>query len=176
MDLLKDNQKRKRDPQTIFVCNWHPSLSRIPSILKEHYRILQSDERLSNVFQEVPTVAFRRPRTIRNHLVRNDIRPAEKKASSTSECGSCILGKNICKNPTVTNTKKKITVELKDGGNCKTKNLGMQCEVGLRKKTYNDLAGSVLSVWNQVESVLTHDGARRGSNTKMQVSWNFFIR
>ena len=123
MDLLKDNQKRKRDPQTIFVCNWHPSLSRIPSILKEHYRILQSDERLSNVFQEVPTVAFRRPRTIRNHLVRNDIRPAEKKASSTSECGSCILCKNICKNPTVTNTKKKITVELKDGGNCKTKNV-----------------------------------------------------
>ena len=121
MDLLKDNQKRKRDPQTIFVCNWHPSLSRIPSILKQHYHILQSDERLSNVFQEVPTVAFRRPRTIRNHLVRNDIRPAEKKASSTSECGSCILCKNICKNPTVTNTKKKITVKLKEGGNCKTK-------------------------------------------------------
>ena len=55
-------------------------------------------------------------------------------------------------------------------GNCKTKSLGMQCEVGLRKKTYNVLAGSVLSVWNQVEAVLTHDGNRRGANTKMQVS------
>ena len=55
-------------------------------------------------------------------------------------------------------------------GNCKTKNLGMPCEVGLRKKTYNVLAGSVLTVWNQVEAVLTHDGNRRGANTKMQVS------
>jgi len=54
-------------------------------------------------------------------------------------------------------------------GNCKTKNLGMPCEVGLRKKTYNVLAGSVLTVWNQVEAVLTHDGNRRGANTKMQV-------
>ena len=59
-------------------------------------------------------------------------------------------------------------------GNCKTKSLGMQCEVGLRKKTYNVLAGSVLSVWNQVEAVLTHDGNRRGSNTKMQVSLSGF--
>merc|ERR1719266_1308324 len=54
-------------------------------------------------------------------------------------------------------------------GNCKTKSLGLQCEVGLRKKTYNVLAGSVLSVWNQVEAVLTHDGNRRGASTKMQV-------
>ena len=47
--------------------------------------------------------------------------------------------------------------------------MGMQCEIGLRKKTYNVLAGSVLSVWNQVEAVLTHDGNRRGASTKMQV-------
>ena len=51
--------------------------------------------------------------------------------------------------------------------------MGMQCEIGLRKKTYNVLAGSVLSVWNQVEAVLTHDGNRRGASTKMQVCyWN----
>merc|ERR1719361_2206612 len=54
-------------------------------------------------------------------------------------------------------------------GNCKTKTMGMQCEIGLRKKTYNVLAGSVLSVWNQVEAVLTHNGNRRGASTKMQV-------
>ena len=47
--------------------------------------------------------------------------------------------------------------------------VGLQCEVGLRRKTYNVLAGSVLTVWNKVEAVLTHDGNRRGSNSKMQV-------
>ena len=55
--------------------------------------------------------------------------------------------------------------------------MGMQCEIGLRKKTYNVLAGSVLSVWNQVEAVLTHDGNRRGASTKMQVrNWNQMIQ
>ena len=53
--------------------------------------------------------------------------------------------------------------------------MGMQCEIGLRKKTYNVLAGSVLSVWNQVEAVLTHDGNRRGASTKMQVGCLNFL-
>lgn len=48
--------------------------------------------------------------------------------------------------------------------------MGMKCEVGLRRKTYNVLTGSVLSVWIQVEQVLTHDGNKRGANSKMQVS------
>jgi len=31
------------------------------------------------------------------------------------------------------------------------------------------LAGSVLSVWTKVEEVLTHDGNKRGQDSKMQV-------
>jgi len=45
----------------------------------------------------------------------------------------------------------------------------MQCEVGLRKKTYNVLTGSVLSVWHEVESILTQDGNRKGTHSRMQV-------
>ena len=47
--------------------------------------------------------------------------------------------------------------------------MGLQCEVGLRKKTYNVLTGSVLSVWHEIESILTHDGNRKGTNSRMQV-------
>ena len=54
-------------------------------------------------------------------------------------------------------------------GNCKNVTLGMQCEVGLRKKTYNVLTGSVLSVWHEVESILTQDGNRKGTHSRMQV-------
>lgn len=45
----------------------------------------------------------------------------------------------------------------------------MECEVGLRKKSYNVLTGSVLSVWSKVESVLTNDGQKKGQHAKMQV-------
>ena len=74
-------------------------------------------------------------------------------------------------------------------GNCRSRTLGIECEVGLRKKAYNVLtgggqygcqglimfslscsAGSVLSVWTTVESVLTNDGQKKGTHAKMQVS------
>lgn len=54
-------------------------------------------------------------------------------------------------------------------GNCRNKTVGIECEVGLRKKTYNVLTGSVLSVWTRVESVLTNDGQKKGQHAKMQV-------
>lgn len=54
-------------------------------------------------------------------------------------------------------------------GNCKNVTMGLECEVGLRLKTYNVLTGSVLSVWTRVEGVLTHDGQRKGQHGKMQV-------
>ena len=123
-ELLVDTQRGKKDAQTIFVCDWHPSLSQIPSILKQHYNILQADERLSNVFTEKPLVAYRRPRTIRQHLVRNDLsRVTKEKVTSTTACGSCKLCKttNISKKTTITNKRKNITIEMKDGGTCRTK-------------------------------------------------------
>lgn len=50
-------------------------------------------------------------------------------------------------------------------GNCKLTTLGVECEVGLRRRSYNILAGSVLNVWLRVENVLT----TFGRNPKMQV-------
>ncbi|XP_018901680.2 protein strawberry notch isoform X2 [Bemisia tabaci] len=52
------------------------------------------------------------------------------------------------------------------GGNCKIVTLGGDCDVGLRRRTYHVLSGSVLSVWSRVEKVLA---ARSGANVKMQV-------
>ncbi|XP_046682665.1 protein strawberry notch isoform X3 [Homalodisca vitripennis] len=51
-------------------------------------------------------------------------------------------------------------------GNCKNVTLGLDCEVGLRRRTYNVLAGSVLSVWTRVENILQ---TKTGHQTKMQV-------
>ena len=92
-ELLIDTQRRKKDAQTIFVCDWHPSLSQIPTILKQHYRILESDERMS----------------------------PKKKPSSTTACESCKLCKNISKRKTLRNSKKQIELKLKDGGTCRMK-------------------------------------------------------
>ncbi|XP_052798983.1 protein strawberry notch homolog 1-like isoform X2 [Mya arenaria] len=52
-------------------------------------------------------------------------------------------------------------------GQCKKISLGLPCEVGLRTRTYYVLSGSVLSVWNKVESVLA--SLPSTMQTKMQI-------
>ena len=52
-------------------------------------------------------------------------------------------------------------------GSCKKVSLGLPCEIGLRTRTYYILSGSVLSVWNKVESVLA--SVPNGTSTKMQI-------
>ncbi|TKS84986.1 Protein strawberry notch -like protein 1 [Collichthys lucidus] len=51
-------------------------------------------------------------------------------------------------------------------GNCKKASVGLQCEVGLRCRTYYVLCGSVLSVWTEVEEVLSPVS---GTNVKVQI-------
>uniref|UniRef100_A0A1A8GCW5 Protein strawberry notch homolog 1 n=1 Tax=Nothobranchius korthausae TaxID=1143690 RepID=A0A1A8GCW5_9TELE len=51
-------------------------------------------------------------------------------------------------------------------GNCKKASVGLQCEVGLRCRTYYVLCGSVLSVWNELEEVLSPVS---GTNVKVQI-------
>ena len=52
-------------------------------------------------------------------------------------------------------------------GTCKKISVGLPCEVGLRTRTYYVLSGSVLSVWNKVESVLSSMPSTM--QTKMQI-------
>lgn len=68
-------------------------------------------------------MAFRRPKSIETYLVRNNRLSQEKKPTSTHPCGKCKLCRNICTADSITNTKQNITIELKDGGNCQSKNL-----------------------------------------------------
>ncbi|XP_050080016.1 protein strawberry notch isoform X1 [Anopheles maculipalpis] len=51
-------------------------------------------------------------------------------------------------------------------GQCRNVSLGQECEVGLRRRTYSVLSGSVLAVWARVENSLA---ARIGAQSRLQV-------
>ena len=74
---------------------------------------------LTKIFPSKPLVAYRRPKTIRNHAVRNDIRKEEVKTGS-SKCGKCKLCTvyNFSTSNTITNKNKNITINLKHFGTC----------------------------------------------------------
>ena len=125
--LLAEKNKVKRDPQLIFVCDWHPNLSRLSTSLKKHFHLLQNDRKAKNVFTSMPMVAYRRPRTLKNILVKNNISEdgSTKRVTSTEPCGKpkCKLCKDIITTDTISNTKRNITIKAEDGGNCQTSNL-----------------------------------------------------
>ncbi|XP_045618673.1 protein strawberry notch homolog 1 isoform X2 [Procambarus clarkii] len=53
-------------------------------------------------------------------------------------------------------------------GNCRRVNSGLECEIGLRRRTYHVLCGLVLNVWARVEDVLSC-APQTHSSAKMQV-------
>ena len=124
--LLEDKIKVRKDPQLIFVCDWHPNMSQLPSVLKKHFHLLQNDHKSKEIFTTSPIVAYRRPKTIKNIIVRNSILNDDKikKPKTTVPCGqNCKLCKDILTTDTITNEKRGIKIKLNDGGTCQTKNV-----------------------------------------------------
>ena len=72
-------------------------------------------------------VAYRRPRTLKNILVKTNISEdcATKRITETEPCRKpkCQLCKDIVTTDTITNTKRHITIKAENGGNCQTNNL-----------------------------------------------------
>ena len=118
-ELLSDKSElSSKDAHTVLVCTWHPSLKQLPLILQQNYNILSADIKLSKIFNERSTVAFRRKKNLSNHLCRNDIR--KKQIKKVEKCKGCQLCKILNSNKTVVNKNNGTKVDIKQGANCKT--------------------------------------------------------
>ena len=125
-ELLLDKKLPKKDPQTIFVADWHPSLATLPSILKNHLHLIKSDSTLEKLFQIQPSVAFRKPKSLRNQLIRSDIlAPTKDSQECTINCGkNCMICKSLASSTTIKNNKKKnAKSKIRDFGTCQSRNL-----------------------------------------------------
>ena len=95
--LLSEKEKsHEKDPHSIFVCTWHPKLKKLPFILRKNFNIISNDPKLSQIFKETPTVAFRKNRNLKSILSKNDIRPKESK-DTTANCKGCQLCRVLSK-------------------------------------------------------------------------------
>ena len=121
-DLLRDCSKKKRDAGSIFVSDWHPKLSKIPFLLKKNFHLIENNSELTKIFPANFTVAYRRSKSIRNHVVRNDLQN-ECRTPSTTKCGKCKLCSNLSTNNFITNEKKNISIQLNDFGNCRSESV-----------------------------------------------------
>ena len=57
-----------------FVKTYHPDLPKVRGIVDKHWPIIDSSDHLSTVFPQKPIMAYRRPKNLRDHLVRAKLR------------------------------------------------------------------------------------------------------
>ena len=121
-EYLTEKKRLPIDPSSIFVSTWHPSLKNLPKLLKDNFSILETNTETQNIFKSKPTVAFRKMKTLRNHVVRSDtIRTQTIK--STKPCGKCKICSWIDTNNTISNEHCNITININTEGTCKSKQI-----------------------------------------------------
>lgn len=95
--LLSYTTKEDTTAQRVpFVVTFHPDLPPIRNIIDKHWPTIESSERLAKMFPQKPVVAYRRPKSLRDLLVRAKLKPSTRdqpyglsKACNKPRCQTC---------------------------------------------------------------------------------------
>ena len=80
-----------------FVVTYHPDLPKIQNIIDKHWQIINTNTKLNRVFPEKPMIAFRRPKSFKDILVRAKVKPrqespaGESRPCNEARCQTCRL-------------------------------------------------------------------------------------
>ena len=72
-----------------FVTTYYPDLPKGRGIVDKHWSIIESSDHLSTVFQKQPIMTFRRPKSLRDHLVWARLKPDQIDDEPLGECKPC---------------------------------------------------------------------------------------
>ena len=141
-----------------FVMTYHSDLPKVWGIVDKHWSIIESSDHLSTVFQQKPIMAFRRPKSLRDHLVRARLKPDPIDDEPPGECKPC--GKPRCQTcrmiiPSQTaKSSSGARVKLKGDTNCRNQNVVYLISCGKCGKQYCYESAPSLSVIFQVRQAL----------------------
>ena len=143
-ELLRDQIRENKDPQTILVSTWHPKLSAIPSVLKNNFHLISSDPKLSKIFRQKSTDTYRKNKSLSDHLLKNDI-ANQQLHSNVAPCGKCKLCSKLNRTKLITNDKLNITEKIKGIGNFREKEIIYAAQYSKHKILYIGHTGGQLS-------------------------------
>ena len=85
---LRSRKNQKKTARTPLVVTYHPMLPSFQSTTRQHQTILQTSERLRKLFPSLPLIAFRRPKNLKDLLVRASLKPAIQNEPGNRPCGA----------------------------------------------------------------------------------------
>ena len=90
-DALLSYRPKSAEVGTIlpFVLTYHPDLPKVRDIVDKNWSIIESSDELKDIYQSKPVMAFRRPKSLRDFLVRARLKPNSDDDNQTGECRPC---------------------------------------------------------------------------------------
>ena len=85
---LQSKQNREKSARVPLVVTYHPILPSFHTTAKKHLPILQASVRLREAFRYPPLIAFRRPRNLKDFLVRATLTSTPSKSPGNYPCGA----------------------------------------------------------------------------------------
>jgi len=148
-DLLNYKEKTKQKNRVPFVTTYHPDLPNINKVINKHWPTIDSSRRLSRIFSERPVLAYRRPKCLRDILVKAKItsKNEHSKIGLSSPCKASICQTCKVMLPTsVFNSISGARSSIKGIFNCKTSNAIYLMTCTVCKKQYVGETGQPISL------------------------------
>ena len=74
-EALKKVNTEKQNKRPVFVVTYDPRLPSISNIVQKHWRTMTKDPYLKQIFQEPPLIAYKRPKNIKDLIIKAKIPP-----------------------------------------------------------------------------------------------------
>ena len=90
-DALLSYKPKSAEVGTIlpFVLTYHPDLPKNRDIVDKNWSIIESSDELRDIYQSKPAMAFRRPKSLRDFLVRARLKPNSHDDNQNGKCRPC---------------------------------------------------------------------------------------
>ena len=144
---LRKVVKQPHSKIPVCVVSWDPRLPSIDSIQQKHYRAMTSlDPYLKEVYPQAPIVAYKRPKNIREYLIRAKLPPPNPTRPSRQSKGMKKCKKNCLICPYIEETKEikgdNFSWKIETNVSCNTNNIVYmlqckkeRCQIGKTKPT-----------------------------------------
>ena len=72
-ESFQEYNQKKENKRVPFVLAHHPAFGNVAKIISEHWPMIQEHQNLHKIFQKPPVAVFRKPKSLKDLLVRADI-------------------------------------------------------------------------------------------------------
>ena len=176
---------RKKDvDRVVFLVMYNPALPSIPRIIAKGYRaMVESDPRLKEVFPKPPMVAYRRPPSLREKLIRAKVPPPpdpntrpKRDCKGMKKCGDCSTCDYVQEGKVVKSTQTDAIAVINAAVNCRTSRV-IYCITCKKQRCRKQYCGKTVSefrtrMYQHRVSVTGTDG-KTGPNLEKAVGAHF---